>query len=276
MNTHSEMDGEVQLFDVMPANQPIRENYYDDDNFYPSDLSNFNGAGEYETSGGGSWTDGTGTIFQMELGKGGSEQEYSELFGIDFSKFKNSSKKQGGQGFFKTLGEQFKARGGGKAARQTARGTKRSERRANRLKRKNERQVWKMQKVGQNPVVGPTLKVAADANPTTLKPAVDAMADGQAQPQAERLVDETVKIIATGGNMMEELGAGLGLDLSGAANTNAQLGGNTGDGADDGKDDTKGWAGLSTGAKIGIGIGGAVVIGGIVFMIVKMSSKKSA
>jgi hypothetical protein len=267
------MDGEVQLFDVLPANQEIVGNPYDEDNFYPSEVSEFNGTGEYGTGGGGSWADDTGSVFETEIDL---DSDYSELFGMDFSKFKDSSKKKGGKGFFKTLGEVVSGRGGGKTKRFDERERKRTERRTERTRRKNIRQQRKMANLP--PETKQKLGAVARTNPPVNVSAGN-MKMGVASPPQEQLIETLVPALEQGGAALEDLGAGLGLDLSAVTNGGTGgggTGGGLGLGEGDGKDKKeKGWASLSTGAKIGIGVGGALVLGGIVFAIVKMSSKKS-
>jgi hypothetical protein len=71
--------------------------------------------------------------------------------------------------------------------------------------------------------------------------------------------------------MAQNLGL-QGLDMNLAMQESDNLNEGNTDGSGTGAE-TGWWAGLSKGAKIGIGVGGAVVLGGIVFAIVKMSKK---
>ena len=121
----------VENFQVIPANQKLDENYFDQNNFYPEDTSDASGVpfyesgdaspigeglGEYDTAGGGSWSQkeivkASGDSFVNEMGDSGFE-EFSEARGDFLKSLKKTYSRRSDKNKPKTFGDKLKRAGG--------------------------------------------------------------------------------------------------------------------------------------------------------------------
>ena len=239
-------DNLVQEYAVIPANQDITHNRFDQNNFYPMD-----------------GMDGMNT------------QEYSELFGI-------KSKKKGGEGVKAGLGRIFKNLKGKAGTTNTQEGLgrleerlqKRGQRAGFRAKRKQARVDARQarQLAALPPAEKGELTALAQVTPVVGVPVAKAR-QGIATPPEEQVAVKTAQVAKKIVQKADDLDVAVVKEEIQKAKTTQEADIVLNEILDPNNNKGKaGWKGMSTGIKVAIIGGGVAVLGLITFLIVKSKS----
>lgn len=247
MKNYSAMDGEIIEMDVVPASQKMKKNYFDDDNFYPFDSSNEFGD----------------EFFTKETGV-----DHSEFLGIGSGKVKalfNRDRSQDGQSKTKrTRSGRLSGLLQGIRDNKQTRVDNRAKRQLNREKRRDSRMKRRLQLLDARTKLN--LSKILQTAPTGVKQAFDSAQRELISDHETKIVSDVIDMAQQGAQTFGEVAENIGVDFSMPSTTPQEP-------FIEPVKEEKFWKSLSTGAKVGI-IGGSALLATLIVVAIVKSSKK--